>query len=174
MILAHTPTPPEQVVSRVLLSDISWMTYENLLREVGDRPVHLTYDGGLLEIEMPSLKHERLKTFIAQLIETFVVEKGLDYLPAGSATWRSHARYKGIEPDESYYIGNVSHIEEIDQIDLDRDPPPDLAVEVDLTSSSIDKQAIYAALGIAELWRVTEQEVRFLLLGSDGNYAEAA
>lgn len=175
MPLATTsPSPPEAVASRVVLPRISWQTYERLLEEVGDGPFRLTFDRGRLEIELPSVEHERLKKFVGQLIETYALEVGIDFLPLGSATWRREPASGGLEADECYYVANARAVADKAEIDLEVDPPPDLAVEVDLTRSSVDKQGVYARLRIPELWRVHAEGFECLHLTPDGRYAAAA
>jgi Uma2 family endonuclease len=138
----------------IVLDDVSWEFYEHLLHEIGDRPIRVTYDSGSLEIMAPLNVHEYWKTCIGQLIETMCLERDINMLPAGSTTFRRKDREKGLEPDECYYFQNINVMRKHrGEMDLTKDPPPDLAVEIDITSRSIAREPIYAALGIPELWR---------------------
>lgn len=170
MTVAAAPLPLEHVAGRVVIEDVAWRDYEAMLDIVGDRAVRLTYDRGRLEIEMPSPEHERLKGFVGRLIETYALHARIDVLSAGSATWRQEARAGGLEADECYYIQHYAQVVGKPSIDLAVDPPPDLAVEVDLSRSSINKRGVYARLGVPELWRLYDERFECLRLSAGGEY----
>lgn len=139
----------------IVLDGVSWETYEQILRDLQDRPIRVTYDGGNIEMMAPLEDHEEWKKHYARLIETMCDERDLVIVALGSTTFRRKDLKKAIEPDECYY---VQHAEAIRmrrhrRIDLTIDPPPDLAIEIDIFHASIPKQPIYAAMGIPELWR---------------------
>jgi Uma2 family endonuclease len=124
---------------RLVLHSVSWQQYENLLTVFGDRPgLRLIYLEGTLEIFMPSSEHERIKKIIARLLERYAEEMDIPLHGCGSTTFRQAATAQGLEPDESYCIGTLKEL-------------PDLAIEINLTSGSIDKLAIYRGLGIPEV-----------------------
>lgn len=139
---------PEQ---RVLLEGIRWETYEQMLADLQDRPIRLTYDRGTLEIMSPSRRHEGLKVRLGRLIETMTLELGIPIECGGSTTWRRQDLAKGLEPDGCYWVQNESVVRDLDELDLRIPPPPDLAVEVEVWSSSVDRMGIYAALGVPDL-----------------------
>jgi Uma2 family endonuclease len=142
-----------------------------LLREVGDSAIRLTYDRGLLEIAVPSRRHEQIKRFLGEIAESSLKKLAIAYEPAGNATWRRQDKLRGLEADECYHIQHVAKVRGKQELDLDTDPPPDLAIEVDLTSDSMDKAEIYAALGIPELWRTgSDGQCQMFELGQDGSY----
>jgi Uma2 family endonuclease len=173
MSVINAPLPAEQIAGRVTLERVPWNDYESLLALVGDRALRLTYDRGRLEIEMPSVEHERLKSFVGRLIETYALEAGIDVFAAGSATWRRQPAQGGLEADECYYVHHYSAVVDKKQIDLANDPPPDLAIEIDLSTSSIDKASVYARIGIPELWRLHDDELECLQLSQAGTYEPA-
>jgi Uma2 family endonuclease len=158
----------------LLLDGISWEFYERLLEELNDRPIQVTFDNGSLEIMAPLPPHELWKKRIAMLVECMAIELEIDFLPLGSTTFKREDLEKGFEPDECYYIQNSEAVRGKDRLDLTIDPPPDLAVEVDITSWSIPRQPIYAALGIAELWRFEDRRLIVLHLDATGQYVRAA
>ncbi|MBI3269716.1 MAG: Uma2 family endonuclease [Planctomycetes bacterium] len=160
--------------SLVVLHDVSWRLYESLLREVGDRPVRLTYDRGELEIMSPSPTHEQTKKFLGRFIEILTLELDIPILSGGSTTFRRRDLKRGLEPDECYYIQNAGRIKPHAKVDLVNDPPPDLAVEVDVRNRSVDRQGIYAALGVPELWRWTGRRVVFARLTKARGYEAIA
>ena len=111
----------------------------------------------------PSKKHEWLKSLIGRLIEAYTEERGIDIQSVGATTLKSQLQAKGLEPDESYYVQNEPLVRGKEDFDLALDPPPDLAVEIDVTSSSIDKLGIYASLGVPEVWTYDEGLVMYHL-----------
>ena len=156
----------------VVLHDVSWRFYEQLCEEFDDRPIHITYDDGNLEIMAPvSVMHEIWKKRIAQLIESACVELGIEPLPCGAANFQRKDLAKGLAPDECYYIKHAPNILRLKRkLDLKKDPPPDLAIEVEYTRSAIPRQPIYAALGVPELWRFDGNKLTVLKLASSGEY----
>jgi Uma2 family endonuclease len=147
-MLTQTPTQVEQIQ----LSGISWQTYETLLNELSHRRLRLTYNRGNLEIMVPSPEHERYKKIIGRFVETLAEELEVRIDPLGSTTFK-RPELVGAEPDECFYIRNLGVIKGKKRIDLDRDPPPDLVVEIDITSSSEIRFPVYADLGVPEIWR---------------------
>lgn len=161
---------PEQ---RFLLHGVSWQTYNALLDDLESSAVRLTYDRGMLELMSPSQDHERFKTLIGRIIEMFTEELDIPLQSGGSTTWRKEDLDRGLEADECYYIQHEPQICDRDVIDLSVDPPPDLAVEVEISRSLLDKFAVYAALRVPEIWRYDGDTLRVVLLQSDGSYAES-
>lgn len=173
---ARSPVPTDEpyVEQRVLLDGISWTTYERLLKELNDRPIHLTYDDGLLEIFMPGDEHERVKKIAGRLVEAYSDESGIDAEGLGSWTMKQKKLKKGLEPDECYYVANMKRVIGLKRkLDLRKDPPPDLAIEVDITSGSVAREPIYAALRVPEIWRYDGERIGVLLRQPDGTYAPA-
>jgi tetratricopeptide (TPR) repeat protein len=155
-----------------LLHNVSWEEFENILAQMGDnRAARLAYDRGTLEIIMPSQPHEYYKEIISFLVQELADEMGKDCEPYGSTTWRRKAKEAGAEPDNSFYIQNESLVRGRVDINLDQDPPPDLVLEIDYTSKSLDRMAIYARLGVPEIWRYDENVLRVYQLES-GEYKE--
>lgn len=150
----------------VALDRVSWATFTSLAHEA--RGGRLTYDRGRLEIMSPSLGHENVKSLLSRFIEMFAEEQGIDLVAAGSVTLARDDLDRGIEADACYFVGSHARLRSRDTIDLAVDPPPDLAVEVAMSRSSLDKLAIYAAIGVAELWRSDGTTIDLLLLGTDG------
>lgn len=143
-----------QSPDRVVLKQIRWQTYQALLGDFEQNPaIRLTYDHGTLEIRMPLDPHETYKKRIGRLIEAATEELDLEIRSLGSRTCYREDLEKGLEPDQCYYIQHEAQVRGVKQIDLTQFPPPDLAVEVDITSSSLDRFMIYAALQVPEIWR---------------------
>lgn len=161
---ATTPT----AVQRVYLGNISWSTYVALANSADNPRGRMAYDQGILEIMSPSSVHEYAKKLIGRFIEVFTLERGIDIRSASSTTLQRADLEKGVEADECYYVQSVDAITGVDDIDLSVHPPPDLAIEVDITRTSKIKLGIYAALGIAELWRFDGLTLAVLTLQNDG------
>jgi Uma2 family endonuclease len=152
------------------LYGVSWEEYEALLDELHDKAGRrVSYDAGRLEIMSPLPEHEEYKEIISDLARAYAEENRLPLEKRGSATWKSRRLRKGTEPDTCFYITNASRIVGKRQIDLESDPPPDIAVEVDTTSASLHKFAIYAALGVPEIWRYDGKQVEIYVL-IEGSY----
>jgi len=154
----------------IVLYDVSWELYEKLLEEVGEQRVFITYSDGSLEIMSPLPAHERWKTILGGCIEILSLELNIPMARLGSTTFRRKKLAKGLEPDECYYIQHERQIRGKDRIDLRRDPPPDLVVEIEITRRAVAREPIYAALGVPELWRFDGLELTASMLGSDGRY----
>ena len=162
-------TPAEQ---RTVLHNISWETFEALLRDTGeDRGSRFAYDCGVLEIMTPLFEHENPKSNFGNFIIALAEELGIEVRSAGSTTLKRKISKRGIEPDTCYYIQNELAIRGKQTLDLENDPPPDLAIEIDITSSSVNKLGIYSALGVTELWRYDGQNLKFYQL-IEGQYVE--
>ena len=149
---------------------IRFETYERLLEDLGDRQIRLTYDRGVLEIMSPSQQHERVKCLIARLVCAMTLELGIPILSGGSTTWRRQDLEKGLEPDECFWVANEAKVRGRMELDLRVDPPPDLAIEVDVYSRSLDRMVIYGALGVPEVWRYRDDRITVHLLQEDGSY----
>lgn len=159
--------PAEQ---RVRLSGISWETYERLLAEHRDRmSPRFTYDRGELEIMVISFEHEESNRLLHDLFTVLAEEYGMDFVNAGSTTLKREDLDGGFEPDTSFYVAAARRIRGKERIELPADPPPDLVIEVDITSPSVDKMPIYRAMGIGEVWRYDGSALRFFVL-EGGDY----
>jgi Uma2 family endonuclease len=157
---------------RLVLYSVRWRTYERLLRIFDDRHLRITYDRGALEIMTLSSPHERFKSLLGYLLCVLVEELGWNMASYGSMTFKRRALKRGLEPDECYWIQNEALVRHKDQIDLAVDPPPDLVIEIDWTRSALDRQSIYEAMRVPEVWRYNGQVLRVDLLGADGKYVE--
>ena len=136
-----------------VLEGVSWLFYL-AVREQLDYPVRITYDCGRMEIMTPpSAGHERPKSMVSMLLIDYLLRRGVDFDNSGSLTLRREELLRGCEPDDSYYIGDVPMPLGAGVLDLATHSPPNLVVEVDITSRSLDKEPICAAMGVAELWR---------------------
>jgi tetratricopeptide (TPR) repeat protein len=162
----------EEGERRELRHNVSWEEFENILAEMGDnRSSRVAYDRGTLEIIMPTQTHEYYKEIISFLVQELADEMGKDCEPYGSTTWRRKAKEAGAEPDNSFYIQNESLIRGRLDINLDQDPPPDLVLEIDYTSKSLDRMPIYVRLGVPEIWRYDENVLRIYQL-EGGEYKD--
>jgi len=154
--------PPGEVVKtadqRVVLHGVPWSHYQVLLALRGDAPVpRLTYLSGELELMSPSQDHERIKKLIARLLEVYALAKKLPLNGFGSWTLRDAPGERGAEPDECYVLGDARG--------RDR---PDLAIEVVWTSGALDKLAVYAGLGVGEVWFWREGRIEVHVLRGAG------
>jgi Uma2 family endonuclease len=157
---------------QILLDRVSWEQFENILAELGDRrAARVSYSNGLLEIMVPLPEHEKAKEIIGDIVKLLLTERGIDYDALGSTTLKSERMTQGVAPDACFYIQNQRFAIGKNRLDLNIDPPPDLTIEIDLTSrTQLDN---YRSLGVPELWRYDKQGLQIYLLQA-GEYIESA
>jgi Uma2 family endonuclease len=164
----------QQVLAdRIVLYNISWVQFERLLEDLGDqRAARVAYDNGTLEIMTPLPEHEYFKELFGDAVKDIAEELDLDYGCYGSTTWRRRLEQAGLEPDNCFYVQHEAAIRGKLEIDLEQDPPPDLALEIDLTSKSVPRLPIYARLGVPEIWCYDDRCLTVRVL-QDGDYVVA-
>jgi Uma2 family endonuclease len=156
---------------RIVLRDISWSEFEAILEELGEhRGTRIAYSNKLLEIRMPLPEHEVSKEIIGDLVKILLEELEMDCECFGSSTFKREDMAQGIEPDQCFYIQNHAVMRGKRRVDLQIDPPPDLAIEVDVTSKT--QLDAYQALGVSELWCYRNRKLLIYIL-QDGQYAES-
>lgn len=162
--------------NRVVLEGVSWETFERLLEETGEnRHKQLAYSDGCLEIMVPLREHEEPTRLFDDFVGALVDELDVELCKVGSLTMKQPAVHKGLEPDGCFYIKNEAAVRGIDKLDFAIHPPPDLVIEVDNTSQSLDKFPIYVALNIPEIWRFRRQKLTLYWLDEDKKtYVEKA
>lgn len=166
-------TPPADGVAAstdgaVVLRCVSWRQYESLLEVFDNQSLRHTYDAGRLELMSPTLTHDWEKHLLGRLLDRMAEELGVETKGIGSTTLRLAEQEVGVEPDECFYIANEPAMrargQRGDKLDLANDPPPDLAIEIDVTSSSLPRLPVFAAIGVAEVWRLDASGLQFLRL----------
>ena len=144
---------------RLLVRNVSWSELESILSEMGDeRAARIAYSAEVLEIRMPLPKHERTKSILGDAIKILLEELAIDCECFGSTTFKRQEMNYGIEPDDCFYIQNHRLMIGKDRVDLSIDPPPDLAIEVDVTSKT--QMDAYLKLGVPELWIYGDGELK--------------
>jgi Uma2 family endonuclease len=166
-----TATRPHSTPS-VLLEDVTWADYEAQLRIIGNRHIRVNYDSGRMEIMSPLRRHGNDASDLGWMVLALVEELDIPAQAADPVTLRRPDLERGVEPDRLFHFGaNAVAVQEGREFDFTVDPPPDLVIEVDMTSSSVPRLPIYAALGIPEVWRIDDdEELQFLHLQPDGTY----
>ncbi len=155
---------------RFVLHDLNWKDYQKILEVVEGSHVRVTYDRGSLELMTLSSLHEIYKTWFGRILDILALELGFRIKCCGSTTMRREDVDRGLEPDECFYLANIHRVRDWKQLDLSRDPPPDLAVEIEVTRTVLDRMSIYAALGVPELWRFDGETLRSYRLSAGGSY----
>jgi Uma2 family endonuclease len=158
----------------VVLDGVRWQTYQALLDDLGDRHIRLTYDRGNLEITAPQFRHERYSGVLGQLVKALASAAKVRVVSAWSTTFQREDLERGLEPDRCFYIRNLDAVLGKLEIDLSIDPPPDLAIEIDIMSSCLDRLGVYAALGVPEVWRFDGEHFQVLLRSNETGYDTAA
>ena len=156
---------------RIILQNISWQEFEEILTELGEnRASRLAYYQGNLEIKMPLPKHEVAKVIIGDLVKIILEELEIDCECFGSTTFKRQDMNSGIEPDDSFYIQNHLQMIGKQKIDLNIDPPPDLVIEIDVTSKT--QLDAYLALAVPEVWRYENDKLQ-INIWQNGKYIES-
>lgn len=143
-------TPPEV---RMVLREVAWETYDALSDQRDGRVPRMTYDRGVLEMIGPAREHENIGRLLGRLIETYSEVHDIEIISVASMTVKHSGLSKGFESDESYYVTHAAQVLGKTDMDFEVDPPPDLVVEVELTSSAIEKMDLFAAMKVPEVWR---------------------
>jgi Uma2 family endonuclease len=161
--------PPAQ--GGVIFHDVTWDKYEAMLEIVGDRPIRVTYDQGTMEVFMPSFGHEGDAYLLGRMVDTLTEELNIPCKGGGSTTHKRQNLDRGAEPDKCYWFHqNAQRMSGKRRLDLNIDPPPDLIIEVNVTSHSLDRLPIFAAMGTPEVWWLDLETLKFLHLQTNGTY----
>jgi Uma2 family endonuclease len=154
--------------STLIVHHVAWDDYERLLEELADRPaLRLSYDRGRLDVMTPLPEHEEYASFVEDVVRVLADVLRVNLEKRGRATWKRRSLGKGVEPDACYFVASADRVVGKRQLDLESDPAPDIAVEIDVTNESLTKFPIYAALGVAELWRYDGQNAWFYQLAGN-------
>ena len=155
----------------VVFRDVTWEDYEAQLRIVGERPIRVTYDRGTMEVFMPSFGHEDDAYRLGRMVNTLTEELDIA-VKAGRTTTHKHQDLdQGHKPDQCYWLGDdARRMAGKRQLRLTVNPPPALAIEVNISHSSLERLPIFAAIGIPEVWRLTVNSIQFLHLEPDATY----
>jgi len=153
----------------VVFRHVGWEDYEELLAQVGEASgLRLSYDDGILTAMTLGTEHEKYARFIEKLLTVLSLKKRIAILSFGAATIKRPSQRKGLEPDACFYVQRAEELGNRVQLDFEHDPPPDVAVEIDVHHSSEEKLSIYEALGVPEVWRYDGQRLRMFVLRGVG------
>jgi Uma2 family endonuclease len=156
------------------IAGLSWKAYKDFLVALGDRHVRHFYDQGLLEILSPLKSHDWTKRWMARFIESMSLDQRTEIQSIGSTTIISNLAERGFEPDEVYYIASEHNVRGKIEYEPDADPPPDLIIEVDVTSNSKSRFHLFAALKVPEVWRHDGRDLAFFIRARSGVYRQSA
>lgn len=159
----------EESETRIVLENVSWEIFVALADERRGSVPRLSYNEGVLEMMSPKRKHENISCLLGRMIEAYSEIRGIEILSVASVTVKRSDLKKAYEADESYYVTNIDKVLAKEELDFEVDPPPDLVIEVELTSSAIDKLELFAAMQVREVWRHDGTSVQFYRL-SNGRY----
>lgn len=169
-VVCARPEPGEQ---RFLIRDIDWATYRKIADALVDRHYHMSFDGEDLELMTISDDHSQYSGILGDFVVVLTEETNQPRRTSGDMTLKREDLERAIEADQSFYIDNEARVRH-KKIDLAVDPPPDLGIEVDLTTDSRRRFGIYAKIGVPEIWRYDGEEVTILQRQPDGQYAVVA
>ncbi|WP_020473101.1 Uma2 family endonuclease [Zavarzinella formosa] len=157
------------------IGGVSWGAYERLLnrRDSGHHAAKIAFHHGALTLMTVSNPHERWKKMIARLLETLSLALRTPIVGCGNISLRREDLAGGFEPDECYYIRHAATMSVVRPLDFSVDPPPDLAVEIELSRPLTDRLDLCRSLGLPEIWRFDGTTLRFWTLTAAG-YEEIA
>ncbi len=155
--------------TRTVLENVRWETFVELAEQRRGSVPRMTFDEGVLELMSPRRQHENIGCLIGRLVETYTEVLGIEVQSVASTTFKRKDLQKAFEADESYYIEHAELIRPKEEIDLTIDPPPDLVIEVEITSSAIRKLKLFAAMGVPEVWRHDGDRLQMVFL-ENGQY----
>jgi Uma2 family endonuclease len=168
--------PPIVGEARIVIRGVDWEIYDKLSDAVSEgQHVRMAYDGKDLEIMTTGNVHEHYKDFFGQFVSEVATELSIPRLPAGETTWKRPEIARGLEADQCYYFqpdklaADAAALKRRSR-NIDDYPNPDLAIEIDISPSQIDRPAIYAALRVAEVWRFDGKVLVIEQLRPDGSY----
>ncbi len=167
-IVERIQTEPE---TRMVLEDVAWETYVALAEQRRGSVPRMTFDNGILELMSPKRDHENIGCLIGRMVETFSEVKDIEILSVASVTVRRSDLSKAFEADESYYVTHAAQLLGKKELDFEVDPPPDLVIEVELTSSVIKKMQLFAAMHVLEVWRHDGRSLQ-MFQWVEGNYQQ--
>ena len=165
-----TAFPLDTPANWALLRQVPWEMYLQVRDAEENNYMRMTYDGGALEIMSPSGKHAKVSHVISCMIYEWTMLHRIDIETGGDMTFKKETAKRGLEPDQCFWIARVAEVMGKDEIDLNIDPPPDLAIEVEVSRSLIPKLPIYQTLGIPEIWRWRRGKLEILVLFAESGY----
>ena len=155
--------------TRMVLENVRWDTFVELSERRRGSVPRMTFDEGVLELMSPRRQHENIGSLIGRLVETYTEVLNIEIQTVASTTFKRKDLQKAFEADESYYIEHAEQIRPKEEVDLTIDPPPDLVIEVEITSSAIQKLKLFAAMGVPEVWRHDGEHLEMFVL-EDSTY----
>jgi Uma2 family endonuclease len=170
--------PPNPADQRIAIRGVSWELYDRLTNEIGEgQNVHVAYDGRDIEIMTLGPLHEDFKENLGLFVSLLFLELGVNFQGIGQTTWKRPDVNRGLEADLCFYVDPTKLTMRAlararRSNDVSDYPNPDLAIEIDLEPSSIDRAGIYAALKVPEIWRFRDEKISIEQLGADGKYHE--
>ena len=162
-----------QPTDRILIPNLTWTDFEALCDEIAERRWRIAYLHGVAEIMSPGMKHEFRNTILSRMVETLTDELDIPLKEMGSTRVGRQELERAVEADEAYYVAQAERLPNLLDYDAEAMPAPDLVLEVIVTSPLLDKLAIYAGLGVPEIWRHNKRGLTVLLLNADGRYSES-
>lgn len=162
--------------TRILAAGVSWEFYERFVDGLpGSSAVRAAFDGEDMEIMVKGPLHEDFRSLLGRFVEEVAGELGVPFQGLGETTWKRADVERGLEADQCFFFEPVKVAAARAALrrrenDVAAYPNPDLAVEIDVSPSLVDRPAIYAALGVAEVWRFDGRIVRIDALAGVGGY----
>jgi Uma2 family endonuclease len=128
----------------------TWQDYCALRDSRGDGSIpRIKYRNGEILLMSPLPRHGREAHLLARVVEALLDSETRNY-EAFTPITMDIPEEGGIEPDYCFYIDNWQVAVGKDRIDWQVDPPPDLVIEIDVTTYTAAED--YAPYGVPEVW----------------------
>ena len=151
--------------SRISIPNLTWQDFEQILLDAGERRnTRMTYYKGTLEIMSPLALHERPHRIIADIVKTILEMQERDWEDFGSTTFK-RPDIAGVEPDTCFYVQNAELVRDCTNMNLAIYPPPDLAIESDVTSKTALNA--YVSILVPEVWIYSDRRLAIHILQGD-------
>ncbi len=158
------------ICGNVLIDGVSWAAYLQLLRRQRHRRLRVTFDRGSLEVMSLTFLHETTKERLSSMVRILACEYNIDYTSGGATTFRRRDLRLAFEPDQCFYFANWRRVAGKRRLELPRDPPPDLVIEIDLDERFIDRMPIFESVGVPEVWRYDGEQLEVFVLSNSQRY----
>jgi Uma2 family endonuclease len=159
---------------RRVLYGVTPSDYQKLMDALAEHKLRHTYARGTLEMMAPRKDHEWIAELLGRMIDAMAFALDIPIQSVGSTTLTPALGEGGLQPDKAYYVANERRVRGKERYDPDKDAPPDLVVEVDVTNTVIPRLPVYGRIGVPEIWRHAEGEVSFYGLAEGGQYQPMA
>ena len=150
---------------KIVVQNIDWNLFNRISTIYNDCDfLRLSFNDNFVEIDAANKYWEKPFALLSDLVKFTCEETKTDYIEVGQTVLRDINKAKSVQTLGGFYIQNKLRLKDLLKNDSTTVVSPDLVIEVDVTSPSLDKMPIYAALGVPEVWLYKGERVEFYQL----------